>query len=134
MGVVKGRYVLQEELSGYTNIFQRCADCAPRRCCDTSFITNDCSGGRRCDTFFFFCLRPFGSTGTGCSYSGNLTSEINEDDAFINFNQMKFLGLDNPLTLEGLTDAWNVSFQCAQALHPFIPYLVYLNPGSSAIY
>lgn len=110
MGVVKGRYLLQVTIGGYTNRFQRCGGCASGRCCDTDFTTNDCSGERRCDIFFFFCLRPFGSNGEGCSYSGDLTSEINEDDATISFNEMKFLGLDNPLTLEGLTDAWNVSW------------------------
>ena len=113
VGVVKGRYILQVTISGYINPFQRCAGCASlSRCCDTNFNTNSCFGNRRCDTFFFFCLRPIDSNvrnGTGCSYSGNLTSEVNENDATINFDQTTFLGLDNPLTLEGLTDAWNVS-------------------------
>ena len=120
VGVVNGRYLVNVTLVGYTNPNQRCADCGSNRCCDTNFDSNNCFRGRRCDTFFFFCLRPFGSTGTGCSYNGDLTSEVNEDDAAINFNQMKFLGLDNPLTLEGLTDAWNVSWTACRyyVLHP----------------
>ena len=51
-------------------------------CCD-SFDTGSCSGGKRCDSYFTYCLRPFGEsqlTTSRCSSAQILTSSTNQND------------------------------------------------------
>lgn len=51
-------------------------------------------------------------------YSGSrISNGSNTDDAPIDFSQSSVLGLDNPLTLEGLTDTWNVSKSTVVIVH-----------------
>ena len=105
---IEGRYVLQVRFLGYDNPDQECQFCE-YRCCDIK-DSAPCTGNSRCDTFFYYCLRAHGSNGVGCSYSGSVESIRNRNDATeINFNRTRILRLDNPLSLEGLTDFWNVS-------------------------
>ena len=105
---------MEVRLFGYDNPTQRCQDCrtggefANPGCCDFHDRTI-CMGLERCDSYFFYCLRPIGSTGRNCSYFGNLISASIDDDGFINFNQSSVLGLENPLELPGLTDIYAVS-------------------------
>lgn len=111
--LVEGLYLLDVRLYGYSNPTGICQDClsdmtGQRGCCDR-FRTTDCAEFQ-CDSFFFYCLRDLGNDEElGCSYFGNRTSSVNIDDGSINFSQSTVLGLENPLILMGLTDAWNVS-------------------------
>ena len=113
--LVRGRYLVEVRLFGYTNPTGRCQDChsggqfADPGCCDT-FTTATCTGGLRCDSFFYYCLRTIGSVGRNCSYFGNRTSAANIDDGQIDFSQSTVLGLQNPLQLQGLTDTYTVSY------------------------
>ena len=107
---------MEVRLFGYDNPTQRCQDCrdgefADAGCCDDFVLTEAvCTNGRRCDTFFIYCLRTIGSAGRNCPYFGAKMSTANtNDELIIDFNQRSVLGLDNPLQLQGLTDAYTVS-------------------------
>ena len=107
---VEGRYLVEVRLDGYTNPTGGCQDC---RCCDgKSFV---CTGSNLCDSYFIYCLRPFGDDRqppVGCSRSSNEyrnTSSINTDDGHLNFSEGTVLGLNNPQILSGLEDPYEVS-------------------------
>ena len=78
---------------------------------------SDCYGGNQndnhpCDTQFIFCLRPLNTTGRDCSYSEQVTlgTDWQGRDLPIDFTQVPTpLGLDNPLSLPGLSDTYTVS-------------------------
>ena len=111
--MVQGLYLVEVRLYGYDNPTQTCQDCRRRPlaspgCCDY-FLTTTCIDSDRCDSFFYYCLRTIGSVGRNCSYFGNRTSTVNMDDGRIDFNKSTVLGLENPLQLQGLTDAYTVS-------------------------
>lgn len=111
--LVDGLYQLEVTVFGYNNPTGRCQDCPlhddTRACCDR-FQTTECEGSDLCDSFFVYCLRTIGSTGRGCSYFGNQTSNFNRnDDGSINFSQNTVLGLENPIILQGLTDIYMVT-------------------------
>ncbi len=98
---------------GYSNPTGRCAECpipsgqTVRSCCD-SFVTTNCTGSLRCDSFFYFCLRTLGDrrTNNSCLYFGsNTTFAITDDGPF----SISDLGLENPLILPGLTENFMVS-------------------------
>ena len=38
-----------------------------------------------------------------------IQSDVNENDAVVNFSRSTFLGLSNPINVSGLTNDWNVS-------------------------
>ena len=102
---------MEVELFGYNNPTQTCQDCrsggpfANPGCCDRH-DRDICNGGDRCDSYFFYCLRTIGTTGRNCSYIGNRVSIANVNDGQINFNQSSVLDLENPLQLQGLTNAY----------------------------
>ena len=96
--LVEGLYNIQVQLHGYENPSQlRVTDCnidgCSTACCDG---TGTCtSGGRRCDTFFIFCLRPFESSdSSGCgSSSGSVMVSIalfNADEKYLIFLRAHF--------------------------------------------
>ena len=107
---------MEVQLFGYDNPTGRCYDqeqCirddGQHRCCDDTRATG-CTGVRRCDSFFIYCLRPLGSDGVGCSQYRNRTSLSNSDDNDLDaddFSQSTVLGLENPLILRGLTEKYN---------------------------
>ena len=106
--VVEGLYQLEVTIFGYNNPTGRCQECGSHQeCCDAPADTR-CSGRALCDSSFTYCLRGIGSTGRNCSYFGNRTSNSNSDDGPINFSQSRVLGLENPVILEGLTNAYMV--------------------------
>ena len=111
---IGGRYIVEVRLFGYDNPTQRCQDCrngqfADFGCCD-DFQALNCPSGLRCDSFFFYCLRTLSSPLVrNCSYPGSRTSTANMDDGAVDYSQSVVLGLENPLQLQGLTDAYNVS-------------------------
>ena len=120
--VVQGQYLLEVRLNGYNNHDNSCVGCpmgndsqgrVTGSCCDDFNRFNDCDGGgRRCDSYFFFCLRPFGSerlTGGCRGYTATRVSSVNRDDRLIDFTAERVLGLENPFLLPGLTEEYKVS-------------------------
>ena len=114
--LVEGLYNVQVQLHGYENPSQQRVTCNQvgqcfGTCCDGG--DGACtSGASRCDTFFIFCLRPSGSSESGCGSTSSgsvMQSNENINDATIDFSQSTFLGLSNPLVFQGLTNIWNVS-------------------------
>ena len=112
--LVEGRYLVEVRLNGYSNPTERCPGCQ-NRCCDGFTTVNACTGSSSCDTYFIYCLRPFGDVRQhplGCSKSSNEyrnISSINTDDGFLDFSQSTVLGLNNPQVLSGLEDLYRVS-------------------------
>ena len=97
-------------VDGYVNPTNRGVTRGPNNCCDNS-NRNTCSGSRRCDNRFSFCLKSPGNTddGTSTCMSPVLTStQTNTNGAPIDFTQPTWLGLDNPLMLNGINTAWEV--------------------------
>ena len=113
---MEGLYILQAQLLDYDNPNQLSVHCnvfCQVDCCDGMQMQDCVSGNRRCDTFFTFCLRPLGTTGRGCdspSSGSEIQSEVNQNDAAIDFSQSTILGLSNPIVIPGLTNDWNVSY------------------------
>ena len=117
--LVKGLYIVQVQLHDYDNpTQQRFLGCFVNagcftECCDGSGMCT--SGFRRCDTRFFFCLRPTLNSpiNTDCDLNNDSVMQSNAEpdnyDANFDFTQSTFLGLTNPLIFQGLTNAWNVS-------------------------
>ena len=115
--LVKGLYIVQVQLHDYDNpTQQRFLGCNANECftgcCDGSGVCT--SGFRRCDTRFFFCLRPAlnSPVTTDCDPNNNSVMQSNvenDNDENFDFTQSTFLGLTNPLIFQGLTNAWNVS-------------------------
>ena len=121
---------MEVRIFGYDNPTQRCQDCrdgqfANPGCCD-GFTAATCPGALRCDSYFFYCLRTIGSSGRNCSYFGNRISDCNQDDEPISFNRNSVLGLENPLQLQGLTNAYAVS--------SYNNYYLLINPRASCIH
>ena len=69
--------------------------------------------GRRCDSFFTYCLRAFGDEDSqegGCSDPNErMISSTNWDDGSIDFTQDTVLHLNNPFYLHGLRSDYTVS-------------------------
>ena len=121
--LVEGRYLVEVRLNGYTNPTGQCQDCKIlfdwiQTCCDVEvppeilrpITTSGCTGDRRCDSYFNYCLRPFGDEQPdGCSSDEYTTSSRNSNDGPLNFTQSRVLGLSNPQVLSGLKDAYQVS-------------------------
>ena len=82
----------------------------------TAMILNTvCSSSDRlCDSYFIYCLRPFGDARQppeGCSMIEYRSTSpcFNSDDGHLNFSQSIVLGLDNPQVLPGLRGPYQVS-------------------------
>ena len=98
---------MQVRLNGYSNPTGRCGHGNPCHspsgqlyCCD-SFDTESCRGGKRCDSYFTYCLRPFGESrlNTSRCSSAQIISSTNYDDKSLDFSESQVLGLYNPLSL-----------------------------------
>ena len=63
-----------------------------------------------CNSRFHYCLKPLSDTEGSCVHGA--TSGDNNNDNSIDFSSPTFLGLQNPLPLEGLTSQWQVSETC----------------------
>ena len=112
---VNGDYNVEVKIFSYDNPTGRCRSCRRengdgiRSCCDDFSHFDSCSGDRRCDSYFIYCLRPFGMTRPSCSGFTQKMSTVNIDDRSINFSRNKVLGLNNPLILSGLTTGYDSS-------------------------
>ena len=117
--LVEGRYIVEVRLNGYTNPTGKCNSNSDscftqngrQTCCD-GHDTNKCTGSERCDSYFVYCLRPFGTVDMGClDNEMNAVSLSNEDDGpGIDFSLNKVLGLSNPQNFSGLGNAYEVSY------------------------
>ena len=115
---------MEVRLNGYTNPTGRCRDCnsmTELTCCDRfRGGTSACTDEERCDSYFFYCLRPFGEVrlNPGCfSNETRNVSVANTDDGPLNFSQSTVLGLNNPQVLSGLEDIYDkVSIDCSIAI------------------
>ena len=115
--LVQGHYVVELRLNRYSNPSGRCGhgDVCHNLfdqlyCCD-SFSTRNCHGDERCDSYFKYCLRPFGEvqlTSQQCFFN-QVRSSTNPDDGPLDFSQSTVLGLNNPLRLFG-QGAYDVSY------------------------
>ena len=116
---VQGRYVVQVRVNGYSNPTGKCHD--SRSCQSTAEATYCCDGaqcrtsdcltrGRQSDSYFIYCLRPFGTERQlGClPNETRTTSTVNDNDGDIDFSDSIVLGLSNPLNLTGLDMAYEV--------------------------
>ena len=97
-------------ISSYTNPLQArilCSSCDDTVCCDG----HDGLGGcLRCDSFFTYCLKNVDTRTDDFPEDGTtMMSDVNPDDASIDFSQNTVLGLNNPIVFQGLNDTWNVS-------------------------
>ena len=117
--LVQGRYQLEVRLNRYVNQEGKCIGRCPRdpsntthSCCDDFRRFSNCGGDRRCDSYFFFCLRPFGSERQryDCQsfYNDTKMTSVNDDDRPIDFTSEMVLGLENPFLLPGLTEEYEV--------------------------
>ena len=108
---------MQVRLNGYSNPTGRCGHSNICRksgqlhCCDNPNNAGRCSDHERCDSYFIYCLRPFGEVQrtTSSCFSGKSTPFANTDDGPLDFSQSTVLGLNNPLNLSGLQGAYDVS-------------------------
>lgn len=135
LALVEGLYIVQAQIHSYGNSNQlRIDECFGNicfaACCDGG--EGGCtSGGRRCDTFFLFCLRSFSDTPIGCDSNRDIVmqSDDNNNDGNIDFSQSTFLGLSNPLVFQGLTNSWNVSYQYSVYIKDFGLHDILLETG-----
>ena len=106
------------QINGYNNT-GKCPGCiefglSEPGCCDRHRNLNLCTDFQRCDSYFTYHVRRLGSTegGENCTLSrvtgDHRTSRPNFDDANVDFTNATVLGLDNPFTLAGLDNKWNV--------------------------
>ncbi len=100
-----GDYTIVTRISNYTNPTNTGQNRRSDRCCDNERESDDtCINKNRCDNRFTFCLKVFDDMTNGIhSCIGQVfTSDINGDDAPIDFTQPRWLGLNNPLRLNGV--------------------------------
>ena len=113
---MNGDYNVEVKVFSYYNPTGRCRVCprengnGTRSCCDDFDHFGTCDGSRRCDSYFIYCLRPFGMTGGDCTGFTQRRSTANENDESTDFStRSTVLGLENPLILPGLTTGYNSS-------------------------
>ena len=122
---VRGDYTLRVLFSGYSNPDNTCYQCTSggvQGCCDSRDQT-DCTGGRRCDNEFFYCLMPSGSSpattavssasedfNTRAGQLGCLPQSAQWSQVDTNAQAMSttVLGLPNPLVFEVTAPRWQV--------------------------
>ena len=119
--LVQGRYLVEVRLNEYENREGKCIGGCPRdeadtthSCCDDFSRFSNCDGmNRQCDSYFIFCLRPFGSRRVtyDCRnlYNDTRMTSVNDNDGPVDFTSSTVLGLENPFLLPGLTEEYEVS-------------------------
>ncbi len=111
---VHGDYVIIARVHSYTNpsntgVFR--VSRGASNCCDGTRQNGVCSGWRKCDNRFTFCVKTLGDLADGtssCMSEVLMSTETNVDDAPIDFTGSTWLGLDNPLRLNGISTPWQV--------------------------
>ena len=115
-----GDYVIIVRIYDYSNPSNTGVDRGPDNCCDDTRQSGVCSSLRRCDNRFTFCVKTLGDSADGtssCMSEVLMTSVTNFNDAPIDFTGSTWLGLDNPLRLNGISIAWQV-MQAVSYNHP----------------
>ena len=133
---MRGDYILSVQVHSYSNPENRCAGCIRTDttfgCCDM-FDAPVCTGDRRCDNEFFYCLRPLRASNLASQIITNTVSERSlvtrattlqclESPAAVRtilvdmdapasqvFSGMEYLGIDNPIMFEVTAEKWEVS-------------------------
>ena len=107
-------------MSRYQNPTSRCASCVispgVAGCCDSDQSAAICSGSSRCDNYFLFCIRPFGSEPnlglgeTECPLGRLSTTRVIFDDDQLTFTtgETALNSLPNPLPF-AIAGSWTVS-------------------------
>ncbi len=108
-----GDYIIIVRIYDYSNPSNTGVDRGASKCCDSNRETGDVCNEtrRRCDNRFTFCVKTLDDSADGtssCMSEVLMTSVINFNDAPINFTGSTWLGLDNPLRLNGTSTAWQV--------------------------
>ena len=104
---VRADYVVEVHVQSYSNPTNRAVG-QEGDCCDpVPGADSTCSRNERCDSYFIFCLRPLNTTQRGCD-AHNITSEVAENNASIDFTNSTFLGITNPFHLNA-SGPWQVS-------------------------
>ncbi len=109
-----GDYVIIVRIYDYSNPSNTGVYRGPDNCCDDNRQSGgvcDTTNGR-CDNRFTFCMKTLGDSADGttsCMSEVLMTSVTNFNDAPINFTAPTWLGLDNPLRLNGISIAWQVT-------------------------
>ncbi len=115
-----GSYLVQLTVDSYANPSNKCAECSannpltgPYGCCDGFDSLRSCSEPERCDNYFRYCLRQYGTAAEtlDCTLGGEITSNFPEERNFnrdTDFSSSRVLGLDNPITLEEANSQWQV--------------------------
>lgn len=116
----------------YSNPTNRCPVCRdndilPVGCCDRFTNLGSCEGADRCDNAFFYCLRELGSPPDedptqlrglcGFHTREGKISQQNVDGEDIDFSQDNVLGLENPISLSGISSRWTVSLFFLKIFH-----------------
>ena len=100
--------------------------------------TGKCGGDERCDSYFTYCLRPFGESqlNTSRCSSAQIISSTNKNDGPLDFFQSTVLGLNNPQNLSGLEGADNVSHYFLYSVTAWLVTVIENSSiiGSSALY
>ena len=133
---MRGDYILSVQVHSYSNPENRCVECIRSDntfgCCDT-FDAPVCTGDRRCDNEFFYCLRPLRASNLASQIITNTVSERSlvtratalqclgspaavrtntvdmDAPASQVFSGMEYLGIDNPIMFEVTAEKWEVS-------------------------
>ena len=115
---MNGDYILEVRTHSYSNPTNWCFGCGANQGCCDNFNVFECTGDLRCDNYFYYCLRTiFSSRFVNNCDNGRFSNSSEPDGETINFSQDVVLGLANPLPLNGLSDAWNVSCIYATYTH-----------------
>ena len=113
----EGLYLAQIRVRSYSNPNNLCAECSfdhpfqsPFGCCDKFEETSFCTGTDRCDNYFTYCLREFGTIAASrdCTPDTTQRSDSQNSGGEIDFSQAQVLGLENPLQFSGITNNWEV--------------------------
>ena len=99
ISTVVGDYIVEVRIHNYSNPNSLLAD------------GSHCDALSFCDNVFHYCLRSISTSNSSNECSGGSKSNINYNDAPLNFSQSMVLGLPNPLPLRGLTTEWTVSIR-----------------------
>ncbi len=109
-----GDYVIIVRIHDYSNPRNTGVYRGLDNCCDdtrpSGGVCNTTIG--RCDNRFTFCMKTLGDSADGttsCMSEVLMTSVTNFNDAPIDFTWSTWLGLDNPLRLNGISTAWQVT-------------------------
>ena len=99
-----GDYIVEVQIHNFSN--------------PNSLLADGSRCDMHCDNVFHYCLRSINTSSNECS--GGNRSDVNYNDAPLNFSLSMVLGLPNPLPLRGLATQWTVSIKPALIMNEYI--------------